>query len=122
VPEIITILIIDDEDAIRRSFARVIRRKYRDKVTILETSNAAKGLRTISEKVSLIITDCDMPPGMSGIDLIRLLHQQGSTIPTLLLSGKPKNIVPAITAGATAAFTKPITTRELLNIIARLLN
>ena len=67
-----------------------------------------------------IIADVHMP-GMSGLDLLRNLHEQGITTPVILISALPDKHLDdeAVSAGAFCLLRKPFETRRLLDYIER---
>jgi FixJ family two-component response regulator len=67
-----------------------------------------------------IIADVYMPK-MSGLDLLRKLHEQGITTPVILITALPDQHLDdeAISMGAFCLLRKPFETRSLLDIIER---
>ena len=82
-----TILLLEDEVAVRRTTALVlIRRGYR----VLEARDAHEALsiwRQSGTTIDLIITDMVLPGGMSGLEFIRSLRSSGSAVKVILSSG-----------------------------------
>jgi FixJ family two-component response regulator len=62
-----------------------------------------------------IITDFEMP-GMSGLDLIRLLNAGGSTVPVIMITGcsEPSLEAKAVADGAFCLLTKPFEANALI--------
>ena len=65
-----------------------------------------------------IITDFEMP-GMSGLDLIRLLKAGGSTVPVIVISGcaEPGLEARAAADGAFCLLTKPFEADALIGVL-----
>jgi FixJ family two-component response regulator len=65
-----------------------------------------------------IITDFEMP-GMSGLDLIRLLNARGSTVPVIMISGssEPGPEAKAAADGAFCRLTKPFEAGALIGLL-----
>ncbi|SHN84524.1 response regulator transcription factor [Bradyrhizobium erythrophlei] len=65
-----------------------------------------------------IITDFEMP-GMSGLDLIRLLKAGGSTVPVIVISGcaEPGLEARAAADGAFCLLTKPFEADALIGLL-----
>ena len=81
-----TILVAEDEDAVRQLVANVLRRNG---YTVLEAASARTALplgEHYDGKIDLMITDVVMP-GMSGPDLARQLKATRPDMPVLYLSG-----------------------------------
>lgn len=110
-----TILIVDDESAIRDMLRIALEMaEYR----CLEASNAqdAHGL-VVDEKPDLILLDW-MMPGTSGIELARRLKRDEVTanIPIIMLTakGEEDNKIQGLEVGADDYITKPFSPRELV--------
>jgi two-component system cell cycle sensor histidine kinase/response regulator CckA len=88
-----TILLVDDEDAVREVFARGLRDKgYR----VLEASDGYQAMDILSrspDDVDLVVTDVAMP-GMTGIDLARRALKLREFIPFVFVSGQPRDVLP----------------------------
>jgi two-component system KDP operon response regulator KdpE len=106
------ILVVDDEDAIRR-FLRTSLTGYGYEVLEAETGNAGVH-RAYSERPDLIILDLGLPD-CSGRDvLVRI--REWSNLPVIILSamGRELEKVAAFDAGADDYLTKPFGMPELL--------
>src|SRR5471030_1888150 len=106
------ILIIEDEDAIRRFVRQALEREgYR----VFDAENMASGLiETATRKPDLIVLDLGLPDG-NGVDFIRDLRQW-SAISILVLSARSdeQDKIDALDAGADDYLTKPFGIGELL--------
>src|SRR5688572_16031465 len=115
-----TILVVDDDAAIRDAVARLlISAGYR----ALEAADSAMALElTRSEQPTLAIIDVDMP-GMSGMVALNLLRRRGFELPVLMLSGMGgvEHRLEALGFGADDYMSKPFDPRELLARVAALL-
>lgn len=110
-----TILIIDDEAAIRDMLATALEMAGFD---VLEAEDAKQGhAMAIDHRPDLILLDW-MMPDISGIKLARRLKQDDTTheIPIILLTakGEEDNKVQGLEAGADDYVTKPFSPRELI--------
>lgn len=117
-----TILIVDDEAAIREMIATTL--ELAD-FRILEAENALQAhQRVVDERPDLVLLDW-MLPGVSGIELTRRLKRDESTreIPIILLTAKSDedNKILGLDVGADDYITKPFSTRELLSRIRAVL-
>jgi CheY-like chemotaxis protein len=81
-----TILIVDDNAAIRESAKRILERSG---FVTLVASDGVEALAILDEpsrSVSLLVTDMTMPR-MGGLALLTTLRQRGSVMPVVLISG-----------------------------------
>jgi len=110
-----TVLIVDDEDAIREMIAVALEMAdYR--VIEAEDAQTAHAM-ALDHKPDLILLDW-MMPGTSGIELARRLKREEATaeMPIILLTakGEEDNKVQGLEAGADDYITKPFSPRELV--------
>jgi two-component system phosphate regulon response regulator PhoB len=110
-----TVLIVDDEAAIREMIAVALEMAdYR----CVEASNAQDALIAIvDQRPDMILLDW-MLPGTSGIELARRLKRNETTadIPIIMLTAKTEedNKVQGLEVGADDYITKPFSPRELV--------
>jgi two-component system alkaline phosphatase synthesis response regulator PhoP len=110
-----TILIVDDEPAIR-AFVRTALEQagYR----VLEAADGGSALHLVQgEGPDLILLDVALPH-LSGIDVCRRLRAQPATArtPVLLLTGLPDRAASdAATAGAQGCLAKPFSPGQLIS-------
>jgi DNA-binding response OmpR family regulator len=115
------ILVIDDEEALRRLVARVLRAEGH---TVREAANGREGLRLFREaRPALLITDIIMP-GQEGIETIIELRREAPEFPILAISGGGEGMYLKLAAslGATETLAKPFGADELLAAVAALLS
>jgi len=108
----LTILIIEDEEPIRK-FLRVSLTAHGDR--LVEATTGENGLlQAASAQPDLIILDLGLPD-MDGVNLIRQVREW-SKIPILIVSarGREQDKVTALDAGADDYLTKPFSIGELL--------
>lgn len=80
------IMIVDDDDNIRKTFALLLRNKYR----ILAEKDPADAFQKIQAlKVDLVIADVKLPK-FSGLELIRKLRDDGYAGEAMLISAHPE--------------------------------
>ena len=115
------ILIVEDEDLLRQHLSMQLATL---KHTPHSTANAEEGLYYAQEyRIDIAIIDLGLP-GMSGLDMIRQLRQQGNTFPILILTarGSWQDKVQGLDAGADDYLVKPFRFEELnarLNALTR---
>ncbi len=106
------VLVVDDEDSIRR-FLRVtlISQAY----MVLEAASGKDALSSVVEdKPDIVILDLGLPD-IDGVEVTRLLREW-TQIPIIILSvrGAENNKIAALDAGADDYLTKPFSVGELL--------
>ena len=118
-----TVLLVEDEPAVRRLTSRVLeRRGYR----VLTAAHGREALRLWQEaqgKVQVLVTDIVMPGGLTGQELATRLQGEAPGLKVILMSGY------AVDAGGRPLqipegqvfMQKPISPRELLETVARAL-
>ena len=117
--EMKTILIVDDEPAARYGLRRALESKYR--ITEADSAEAARDALPL-EKPDLILLDIILP-GMDGLSLLKLMRDQGSQIPVLIISAldAAKTAVEALRLGAADYLVKGFELDELRQRVANLL-
>ncbi len=107
-----TILVVDDEDYVRKLLARVLDEAGYGVVTAASGREALDQLSQVN--VSLVLLDIVMP-GLDGFQILELIREQ-SNIPVIMITGREDttSLHHAITLGADDYVRKPFRTRELL--------
>ncbi|CAN5554300.1 hypothetical protein BH09GEM1_BH09GEM1_10080 [soil metagenome] len=121
-----TILLTEDEVAVRRSLRRMLERAG---YTVLEARHGADALLVWKEhrgKIDLLITDLRMPE-LGGRELLAQLRSERADLPAIAMSGYPPDVVgedgTAWEVGPNMEFlAKPFTTELLLCAVERLLH
>jgi Response regulator containing CheY-like receiver, AAA-type ATPase, and DNA-binding domains len=119
-----TVVLVDDEDLVRRLVARVLEREgYR--VIALMTAEEALAILSRDEAIDLLLTDVTLP-GMNGVELARLTLGQQPDLKLICMSGSgEEDIVTDLLAratGTTAFLSKPFSTVELVETVNRVLD
>lgn len=113
--EMATILIVEDEPAIRDLISFTLSGEGHDCVEAADSRSAQAAIR--DHHPALILLDW-MLPGTSGLDLARRLKQDANfgDIPIIMLTAKAEETdkVRALDTGADDYITKPFSTKELL--------
>jgi two-component system alkaline phosphatase synthesis response regulator PhoP len=107
------ILIADDDMSMRLLLAGYLRRLGFE---IVETESGEGALkRALAEPFDCFIFDVSMPPGMSGLELLRRLRERDIQTPALFLTAHDEidNKVAGFEAGADDYLVKPFEPREL---------
>lgn len=111
-----TILLIDDDDFIRKVLASVLEKAG---YTVIDARDGENGLRLVDVKQpDVVITDYRMP-GISGLEVLTELVRKQPGLPVVMLTafGDVSLTIKAIQAGAYDFIEKPIKNRELLEVI-----
>ena len=117
------ILVVDDEPMIT-DFASAWLRKVGYRPTVLQDPRTALDAVTAEpRRYAVLITDLTMPH-MTGVELIRRLHERGLHLPTLITTGYNRNADRADLASlpGITVLQKPFTGEELAAAIHRVLN
>jgi putative two-component system response regulator len=108
-----TVLIVDDDSAIRHMIARILERSG---YACLEVPDPLAALSVAEERAfDLVMCDVHMPGG-SGLALVRDLRDRHPDIAVLMVSGMddPKTAALAIDSGAYGYIVKPFERNEIL--------
>ena len=120
-PEGYTVLVVDDEEAVRRLACRML---TCGGYQALEARHGREAIATIEEHagpIHLILTDIKMP-GMSGRDLGRAIEQRWPGKPILYMSGFASEVFQGGLLEPGAPFVaKPFTQEELATKVRLLL-
>jgi two-component system NtrC family sensor kinase len=80
-----TLLVVDDDDNVRRALKRVLRRT---RCRVLDAPDAEGALTVLEgEAVHVIVSDYRMP-GMSGVEFLRLVKERWPRVQRVLLTGQ----------------------------------
>ena len=116
-----TILIVDDDPAVRESLAEALIDMGH---TALEAPDGAAALALVAEQpVDALLLDLRMP-GLDGLEVLRRLHARPDSPPTAVLTAVPTaaNTIEAMRLGAVDHLAKPIGRADLAALLARLLS
>src|SRR6266403_1780049 len=114
-----TILIVDDEPAARYGLRRALESKYR--IAEADSAEAARDA-LLTEKPDLVLLDVVLP-GQDGLSFLKMLRDQGSTMPVVMVSAldTAKTAVDALRLGAADYLVKGFELDELRQRVANLL-
>jgi EAL domain-containing protein (putative c-di-GMP-specific phosphodiesterase class I) len=102
------VLLVDDEEMIRRAFARVI---TSDGHEVVMASNGAEAVQWLAKSadLDLIVSDIHMPE-MSGLELLCKVREHDLDLPVVLMTGRPdvESAVAAVDYGAYRYIKKPV--------------
>lgn len=113
-----TVLIVDDEAAIRRGIARILEQHGFEVATAEDGQEAAHWLDAHS--CDVVVCDISMPR-LDGLGLLRHTARLDMDIPVVLITGAPslESAIQAVEYGAFNYLTKPFQPRDLLDTVVR---
>lgn len=116
-----TVLVAEDDDALRRLIVQVLRRGgYR----VLEGENGAQALavaRANDFEIDIVVGDVDMPV-MGGVELVLTLQARLPQLPALIISGHANvSALEDLTPHSGAFLAKPFRPSELVDAVSDLL-
>ncbi len=112
------VLLTDDEDALRRAFARKLRSVGHE---IVEASSGNHALELLTQlDIDVVVSDIRMPD-VDGVELLRRAHAIRPDIPVILMTGAPdlESAVKAVEYGAFEYLTKPVELAKLTASVGR---
>jgi PAS domain S-box-containing protein len=117
-----TVLVIDDEEIVRRT---VVASLERAGFTVLQAPSGVDAIRVFSERfqdISLVLLDMSMP-GMGGVEVLRNLRTWLPEFPVLVYSGFSEGEVRGKFEGLSVSgvLQKPFTAKELMRHVQRIL-
>lgn len=114
------LLVIDDDQLMRKLLARVLTSKGYD-VTLAQDGAHAREL-IATQTFDLVLTDVHMPK-VDGIAVLRQIREQDPDLPVILFTASPsaETAIGALQLRATAYLTKPIDPARLLDEVEKAL-
>lgn len=115
------ILIIEDSSYVRRLIREILEA---DSHTMLEAEDGLKGLKSAAaEAPECILLDLIMP-GIDGLKILKILRQQGSKIPVIVITAHVRETIrkQCLALGAAAFIGKPPVEAELRDAVKKVLS
>jgi len=105
-------LIVDDDAGIREALRRGL---DLEGFVVSEASDGESALREIAAASPQVVVLDVMMPGLSGVEVVRRLRQDGQTVPVCILSARDEveDRVAGLAAGADDYVVKPFSVAEL---------
>jgi nitrogen regulation protein NR(I) len=112
------VLIVDDENNIRRVLAAMLKREGYEVTTAADGEQALAVFQKVA--VSVVVTDLVMPR-VGGLDLLKRVVADWPDVPVILITahGSVDTAVAALKAGAFDYITKPFDQEELKKVIEK---
>jgi EAL domain-containing protein (putative c-di-GMP-specific phosphodiesterase class I) len=111
------VLVVDDDEVLARSYARMLSAAGYDVEIRLNGEAAIEAVRSVS--LDVVLSDVDMPR-MGGIALLERIRSHDLDIPVILITGNPSldTAVAAVQHGALRYLTKPVDAQQLRSVTA----
>jgi signal transduction histidine kinase len=115
-----TVLLVEDEDAVRTACRRILERAG---FNVFEASNGADALADAPESVDLLLTDVIMPGGLSGRELADSLQERRPGLRVLYMSGYNADAIATrgILEPGITVVEKPFTSSDLITKVREVL-
>lgn len=99
-----TVLIVEDEFLIRMVLADTL---ADEGYKVIEAGNVLEAVAILGQrKVDAVVTDVDMPGGLSGLDLAKMISTTHRNVPVIIASGRHRPTIEDI-PGDAAFVSKP---------------
>lgn len=115
------VLLVDDEESIRRLLSRMLESAY-DVEVASDGETAMRLLREPDAHYDLLISDLHMP-GIDGLMLIREVQRTNPALPAIVITGysSESSAIAALNLGVAGYLTKPFATSQVLAAAAKAL-
>jgi FixJ family two-component response regulator len=112
-----TVVVVDDDESVRRALQRMIRSVG---FSVAAYASAEEFLAARDGSAACLVLDVRLP-GMSGLDLQRLLSETGRDVAVVMMTAHEDQAVrrTALGAGAVDFIAKPFDRGRLLDAVAR---
>jgi DNA-binding response OmpR family regulator len=116
-----TVLIIDDDDMLRKSLVRGLRN---ENFTVLDANCSDSGADIIKRITPDAIILDRMMTGTDGLSFLKQLRKSGNKTPVLMLTAMsgPENAIDGLSGGANDYLAKPFQLRELVLRLDNIIN
>ena len=113
------VYIVDDDEAVRDFLCLLLESSG---FIAREFASADLLLKMNIDEMGCLLLDLHMP-GISGLELLRLLRARGLKRPVIVISGRrdPVQDAEVLAAGASALLSKPFDDRQLLDLVTEAL-
>lgn len=115
-----TVLLVDDQDTLRRSLHRLLTTMGFEVIEARDGSEALAVLREPGRAVDVLLTDVVMP-GMNGIELVRRAFAERRDVKAVVMTGSADEGLLAQRDGPVPVLTKPFSTTDLAEALRRVL-
>ncbi len=111
-----TVLLVDDDEPLARSLSRVLQGAGYEVTIVHDGAIAAKTV--MRRSFDVIVSDIQLP-GMTGVDLLRVVRAYDLDVPLILMTGTPtiETATEAVSLGALEYLQKPFANGLLLKAV-----
>lgn len=113
--EVMRLLLVEDEPALRRAYARILAEAG---CSVEQAGSAAEAVAALDiHSFDVIFSDITMP-GISGIQLLRMIRERDLDVPVVLVTGNPslETAMQALEYGALRYLLKPVDNKTLIEV------
>jgi len=117
--EIASVLVVDDEAAIRYSVSKTLQRVG---YHVREAASGEDALDVMrAQNFDVVLTDVRMPPGLDGVELVRRIKDTDPDMVVILMTAYPSlgTAVEALRLGAHDYLIKPSSSQDIRQSVAR---
>ncbi|MBI3873656.1 MAG: response regulator, partial [Arcobacter sp.] len=120
----LTILYVEDDDAIRNSLGNILKKIFKDVITCVDGKDGISNYDLYTQKMDVvfdaIISDINMP-NLNGLEMVKEIRERDSEIPVVMTTahGESNYLMEAIKLGVSGYTLKPIDTKELILTVQR---
>lgn len=117
--DVASVLVVDDEAAIRYSVSKTLQRVG---YTVREAGSGEDALDAVrAQHFDVVLTDIRMPPGLDGVDLVRILKEIDPDMVVILMTAYPSlnTAVEALRLGAHDYLIKPSSSQDIRASVSR---
>jgi CheY-like chemotaxis protein len=113
------VIVIDDQEAIRRIVRRVLERAGHE---VLDAADGERGLELLERHPADVVLSDIFMPGMDGIQMLRQIRKQFPAVKVIVMSGGDSSGMldlrrDAELLGAVKSLSKPFTTHEIVAVV-----
>jgi PAS domain S-box-containing protein len=115
-----TVLVADDEEAVREMTAHMLRQLGWEVLTAVDGKDAVTRFRRAADRIRFVVLDLTMPE-MDGWQAMAALRRDHPELPILLCTGHNEDSVPGTDGRTTALLLKPFRLADLRHAVMKLL-
>ena len=110
------VLIVDDDESLCYFLERALRKAEYEVESVHDGEEALAKIRT--NFYDLVLMDNIMPPGLSGLEIFRQLHELNPKLPVIIMTafGTTETAIEAMRLGAYDYITKPFDLNDILQL------